>query len=194
MGMSDMKMEISTWGLSKQGKLMGTVTIHGQNQVKSMTENGKEVFDKVMESGKTKEVIVIQENGETGKPLDMGFSHGIMEINMRENGIVTLSMGKEQISLSMETITKESIKMESLKGMEYILGLMDVTMKEILKQDLSMEKEDGRKWQNDQVDLQMNIQESIKEIKNVVMENLDGQQEIFTKVTTMKTKEKDKGK
>ena len=31
MGMSDMKMEISTWGLSKQGKLMGTVTIHGQN-------------------------------------------------------------------------------------------------------------------------------------------------------------------
>ena len=129
-----------------------------------------------------------------GKLLDMGFSHGIMEINMRENGIVTLSMGKEQISLSMETITKESIKMESLKGMEYILGLMDVTMKEILKQDLSMEKEDGRKWQNDQVDLQMNIQESIKEIKNVVMENLDGQQEIFTKVTTMKTKEKDKGK
>lgn len=129
-----------------------------------------------------------------GKPLDMGFSHGIMEINMRESGIVTLSMGKEQTSLSMETITKESIKMESLKGMECILGLMDVTMKEILKQDLSMEKEDGRKWQNDQVDLQMNIQESIKEIKNVVMENLDGQQEIFTKVTTMKTKEKDKGK
>ena len=129
-----------------------------------------------------------------GKLLDMGFSHGIMEINMRESGIVTLSMGKEQTSLSMETITKESIKMESLKGMEYILGLMDVTMKEILKQDLNMEKEDGRKWQNDQVDLQMNIQESIKEIKNVVMENLDGEQEIFTKVTTMKTKEKDKGK
>ena len=129
-----------------------------------------------------------------GKLLDMGFSHGIMEINMRESGIVTLSMGKEQTSLSMETITKESIKMESLKGMECILGLMDVTMKEILKQDLNMEKEDGRKWQNDQVDLQMNIQESIKEIKNVVMENLDGQQEIFTKVTTMKTKEKDKGK
>ena len=129
-----------------------------------------------------------------GKPLDMGFSHGIMEINMRENGIVTLSMGKEQISLSMETITRVNIKMESLKGMECILGLMDVTMKEILKQDLNMEKEDGRKWQNDQVDLQMNIQESIKEIKNVVMENLDGQQEIFTKVTTMKTKEKDKGK
>ena len=129
-----------------------------------------------------------------GKLLDMGFSHGIMEINMRESGIVTLSMGKEQTSLSMETITKESIKMESLKGMEYILGLMDVTMKEILKQDLNMEKEDGRKWQNDQVDLQMNIQESIKEIKNVVMENLNGQQEIFTKVTTMKTKEKDKGK
>ena len=129
-----------------------------------------------------------------GKPLDMGFSHGIMEINMRESGIVTLSMGKEQTSLSMETITKESIKMESLKGMEYILGLMDVTMKEILKQDLSMEKEDGRKWQNDQVDLQMNIQESIKEIKNVVMENLDGQQEIFTKVITMKMKEMDKGK
>lgn len=129
-----------------------------------------------------------------GKLLDMGFSHGIMEINMRESGIVTLSMGKEQISLSMETITRVNIKMESLKGMECILGLMDVTMKEILKQDLNMEKEDGRKWQNDQVDLQMNIQESIKEIKNVVMENLDGQQEIFTKVTTMKTKEKDKGK
>ena len=129
-----------------------------------------------------------------GKLLDMGFSHGIMEINMRESGIVTLSMGKEQTSLSMETITKESIKMESLKGMECILGLMDVTMKEILKQDLSMEKEDGRKWQNDQVDLQMNIQESIKEIKNVVMENLDGQQEIFTKVITMKMKEMDKGK
>lgn len=124
----------------------------------------------------------------------MGFSHGIMEINMRESGIVTLSMGKEQTSLSMETITKESIKMESLKGMECILGLMDVTMKEILKQDLSMEKEDGRKWQNDQVDLQMNIQESIKEIKNVVMENLNGQQEIFTKVITMKMKEMDKGK
>ena len=194
MGMSDMKMEISTWGLSKQGKLMGTVTIHGQNQVKSMTESGKEVFDKVMESGKTKEVIVIQVNGEMGKLLDMGFSHGIMEINMRESGIVTLSMGKEQTSLSMETITKESIKMESLKGMEYILGLMDVTMKEILKQDLSMEKEDGRKWQNDQVDLQMNIQESIKEIKNVVMENLNGQQEIFTKEITMKMKEMDKGK
>lgn len=113
---------------------------------------------------------------------------------MRESGIVTLSMGKEQTSLSMETITKESIKMESLKGMEYILGLMDVTMKEILKQDLNMEKEDGRKWQNDQVDLQMNIQESIKEIKNVVMENLNGQQEIFTKVITMKMKEMDKGK
>ena len=129
-----------------------------------------------------------------GKPLDMGFSHGIMEINMRENGIVTLSMGKEQISLSMETITRVNIKMESLKGMECILGLMDVTMKEILKQDLSMEKEDGRKWQNDQVDLQMNIQESIKEIKNVVMENLNGQQEIFTKVITMKMKEMDKGK
>lgn len=129
-----------------------------------------------------------------GKLLDMGFSHGIMEINMRESGIVTLSMGKEQTSLSMETITKESIKMESLKGMEYILGLMDVTMKEILKQDLNMEKEDGRKWQNDQVDLQMNIQESIKEIKNVVMENLNGQQEIFTKVITMKMKEMDKGK
>ena len=129
-----------------------------------------------------------------GKLLDMGFSHGIMEINMRESGIVTLSMGKEQTSLSMETITRVNIKMESLKGMEYILGLMDVTMKEILKQDLNMEKEDGRKWQNDQVDLQMNIQESIKEIKNVVMENLDGEQEIFTKVTTMKTKEKDKGK
>ena len=129
-----------------------------------------------------------------GKLLDMGFSHGIMEINMRENGIVTLSMGKEQISLSMETITRVNIKMESLKGMEYILGLMDVTMKEILKQDLSMEKEDGRKWQNDQVDLQMNIQESIKEIKNVVMENLNGQQEIFTKEITMKMKEMDKGK
>lgn len=129
-----------------------------------------------------------------GKPLDMGFSHGIMEINMRENGIVTLSMGKEQISLSMETITRVNIKMESLKGMECILGLMDVTMKEILKQDLSMEKEDGRKWQNDQVDLQMNIQESIKEIKNVVMENLNGQQEIFTKEITMKMKEMDKGK
>lgn len=129
-----------------------------------------------------------------GKPLDMGYSHGIMEINMRESGIVTLSMGKEQISLSMETITRVNIKMESLKGMEYILGLMDVTMKEILKQDLSMEKEDGRKWQNDQVDLQMNIQESIKEIKNVVMENLNGQQEIFTKVITMKMKEMDKGK
>ena len=129
-----------------------------------------------------------------GKLLDMGFSHGIMEINMRESGIVTLSMGKEQTSLSMETITKESIKMESLKGMECILGLMDVTMKEILKQDLNMEKEDGRKWQNDQVDLQMNIQESIKEIKNVVMENLDGQQEIFTKEITMKMKEMDKGK
>lgn len=124
----------------------------------------------------------------------MGFSHGIMEINMRESGIVTLSMGKEQISLSMETITRVNIKMESLKGMECILGLMDVTMKEILKQDLSMEKEDGRKWQNDQVDLQMNIQESIKEIKNVVMENLNGQQEIFTKVITMKMKEMDKGK
>ena len=129
-----------------------------------------------------------------GKPLDMGFSHGIMEINMRESGIVTLSMGKEQISLSMETITRVNIKMESLKGMECILGLMDVTMKEILKQDLSMEKEDGRKWQNDQVDLQMNIQESIKEIKNVVMENLNGQQEIFTKEITMKMKEMDKGK
>ena len=129
-----------------------------------------------------------------GKLLDMGFSHGIMEINMRESGIVTLSMGKEQISLSMETITRVNIKMESLKGMECILGLMDVTMKEILKQDLNMEKEDGRKWQNDQVDLQMNIQESIKEIKNVVMENLNGQQEIFTKEITMKMKEMDKGK
>ena len=159
-----------------------------------MTESGKEVFDKVMESGKTKEVIVILENGEMGKPLDMGYSHGIMEINMRESGIVTLSMGKEQISLSMETITRVNIKMESLKGMECILGLMDVIMKEILKQDLSMEKEDGRKWQNDQVDLQMNIQESIKEIKNVVMENLNGQQEIFTKVITMKMKGMDKGK
>ena len=65
----------------------------------------------------------------------MAFLHGVMAINMKENGMQILNMERELSFLIMVIPIKGNTKMESLMGMGYILGLMGVIMKEILGKD-----------------------------------------------------------
>jgi hypothetical protein len=60
---------------------------------------------------------------------------GVMGINMKESGIFVISMVKELTILSMEILTGESIKMVSQRDKGFILGQMDVHMKDVFKMD-----------------------------------------------------------
>lgn len=62
--------------------------------------------------------------------MGMGFIHGAMGTNTKENGDNALSMEKERIYFQMEISIRDSIRKESLKGRAFTFGPMVVTMKE----------------------------------------------------------------
>ena len=62
-----------------------------------------------------------------------------------ENGTSARNMEKGPTFLLMGTLILANTKMESLMVMEYILGVMDLTTREIFRMDLSMEKALGER-------------------------------------------------
>lgn len=63
----------------------------------------------------------------------MEYFNGVMEINMKENGISVINTEKEQIISLMVIFIEENIKEESLMVKGSIHGRMGVLMKDIFK-------------------------------------------------------------
>jgi hypothetical protein len=67
------------------------------------------------------------------KQWDMVYSHGVMVINMKVNGIWVSNMEKVLTISTMEITSEESTNMENLMAMECILGQMAAHMKGTFK-------------------------------------------------------------
>ena len=93
-------------------------------------------------------------------------------------------MARVQTISTTETIIEENTRAESQMVMGYTPGLMVVHMRGTLKVVLSMGKENGKKLLKSKEDQLMSTMGSMRVIKNVDMENLNGQVEIHTKGST----------
>ena len=113
--------------------------------------------------------------------LEKVYLYGLMEIDMKESGICLSNMAKEQIILLMGIVTLVNTNMESQKDMEFIIGLMVVHMKDILKMVLRMEKENGKKCKMEVLNQVTSMREIIEMIKKTAKEYLFGEIKLFIK-------------
>ena len=90
-------------------------------------------------------------------------------------------MDKELKNSEMEICMLGVMLMESHQDMVSIIGQMEVSLKVALKMDWGMEMEFGKEIQVNQI----NIKEVMQMIKNVVMEFLLGQAEMYIKATIL---------
>ena len=74
------------------------------------------------------------DSGEKEELMAMEFTLGSMGIAMKASLKIVSSMDKELSILRMETHTKEIMSKENLQDMENIIGLQEVSSKEILRQ------------------------------------------------------------
>lgn len=84
-------------------------------------------------------------------------------------------MVKELKNLLTVIFIKDNIQKESQMVMANIIGVMEVTLKETSKMDSEMVMECGKKAQ----EIAINMKVNIMKIKNMDMEYLVGQVEIF---------------
>jgi len=91
-------------------------------------------------------------------------------------------MAKELKNLRMVIFIKDNMGKESQMVMVNIIGVMEVTLKEILKRDSEMVMECGKNVQ----EIAINMKENILKIKSMDMESLVGQVEIFIREIILK--------
>lgn len=85
-GLKGIPMVIRTLDSSNMVRRMEKEFIHGKME-KSMMVNGIKASNKVMVFGKEQGMIHILENGAPLKLMGMVFTLGLMEIDMKDNGI-----------------------------------------------------------------------------------------------------------
>ena len=84
------------------------------------------------------------DNGEITKQMDKVSIYGVLEIDMKENGLSFLNMVMELIISQMVISTQVNIDMESLGEEGNILGFQVLFMRESLKKATNMAREDGK--------------------------------------------------
>lgn len=87
----------------------------------------------VRASGEDQKEIRISDNGNKEKHKDMGFIHGLMEIDTKVNSKTASNTGKELRGFSTGIPIRDSMKTGSLRGMVNIIGPRAVFSKEISK-------------------------------------------------------------
>jgi len=146
-----------------------------------------------MEFGEAFKEILSLVNGRIVKLKDMEYILGLMVIGMKVSGRNALEMVMVLIFLQMEISIQVNIKMENLKVLECINGQMEIRTKVSLRMEWNMVKVDGVKQQKKMIQKEDKIltKDTFLKIKNMVMENSNGIQAIFTEVITMKMNDKD---
>lgn len=127
------------------------------------------------EYGEDLKVIHTSANGRMEKHKVMGFIHGLMETDMKDNSSNVLNMDKAYKNLQMVTNTKDTTKMVNLMGKENIFGMMVAFIRVNLSKDFVVVKEHG---ENQHILVLILIKVNLLIRKNKVMACLYGQMEV----------------
>lgn len=177
--------EILIMGTLRWEKLMVKVFILGAMAKYTMV-SGIKVSSMVMESGEDCTMTLTLENGDRLRQKGMVFILGRMVIDMKGNGNIASSTDKEQIFLLMVISTLENIKMENQKVKDNIPGRTAHSTLENSRMDLSTARVDGRVVRDHNA---ISMKETMSQIRNLAMEFLLGQVEIFIKVNIKRMRE-----
>jgi len=88
-----------------------------------------------LECGKEQKVIHMLANGSSAKQMDMEFTLGLMEIDIKANLKIVLNMVKDFRDSQMEIFIKVFMLMENHQDSVNIIGLMEAILKDHLKVD-----------------------------------------------------------
>ena len=97
---NDIRIEIPTTANSNTAELMVKESTPGATE-KSLTASGTKDSSKATASGKESRMTATLESGRILKHMGMEFTSGLMETDMKDNGKIVLSMGKELTTLQM---------------------------------------------------------------------------------------------
>ena len=128
---------------SSEEGLMVEASMNGETE-RFMMETGRKESNQVEDSGRTQREINILDSGKIQKHMELAFICGVMEIDTKEIGFNSKSMGMVLSHSQMGTHTSVSIRKELLMEKELTNGEMDRSMWEISSKDLSMGREIGR--------------------------------------------------
>jgi hypothetical protein len=160
---------------------------------KSMMVSGTKAKSPAMVSGKASMGIPISASGKIARQKAMEFMYGLMEIDMKESGTCVSDMEMELTSLQMEITIPANTCRESHPDLVNTNGQTETPTLENLNSDRNMVKVNGRKalqiWMTE-ID-SINMMDTMKWIKSMVMVLSSGSQEMSIRVTIIMMSVKD---
>lgn len=184
-------METLTSASSNTEKLMAKESILG-GMARCTTASGTKVSNKGMEFGRASKVTPILESGPLPKHMATEFICGQTAIDMKANGKCASNMAKALIVLQMEMSTPVSTLMESHTAKVNMFGPRDKFTPVNFSKVKNMEKVNGGVLETPKIAMCTKV--TTKMIGNTEKECLLGQAETFTKVITLKTRDRATGR
>lgn len=139
----------------------------------------------VQECGKVPKVILMLDNGNSARLMVMAYILGLIMIVIKASLKNHLNMARDFRSLITEIFIRAIMHMANLRDLANIIGLMVAILRVYSKTVPEMDREFGKR----DLEIVINIKESILMIESLVLASLHGQVETHIKEIMKMTRE-----